>query len=104
MNVGGGAVECAETSGERRFVFRRQQRGGQDQIRDAVAQGAECALGRRFEHELRIEAASRNGLQLARLMAIGFDGEDERHYIRTMKSVSMAAAIAKISIGACARL
>ena len=45
-----------------------------------------------------------DGLQLARLMAIRFDGEDERHYIRTMKSVSMAAAIAKISNGACARL
>ena len=50
VDVCGCAVERTQPLGERRFVFRRHQGGDQDQIRYAIAQLLECALGRRFEH------------------------------------------------------
>ena len=102
-----GRVQLAQPVVERRFVLRRHQLRREDQIRRAPRQRRERLerpLGGLCHDELHVQPIASDGGDARRLTAVRFDGEDERHYVRVMKSTRTMAARPKMVSGAYERL
>ena len=74
-----GGGDHAQGRGQRRIVLRREERGHQHHIRDAVADRVERALGRFREDELGRDLLPDDSGQVGGLPPIRFDRENDGH-------------------------
>src|SRR5262249_39858934 len=96
-------IQLSQAIGQRLFVARREQRRGQDQIGDAIAEPLEGGLRRVAEHELGAQPPAHHRGQVVDLPPVGFDRQDQRHgfHTRNINTVRTVAASTKITSVVC---
>jgi hypothetical protein len=77
LDVRAGGPELLQVVGHRRFLMRREQRGGKKYVRNAAVERLDgLRRGRRHE-QFRAKVCARHARQLGCAAAIGLDGNDD---------------------------
>ncbi len=77
--MGAVAAQLPQAFGERRFVLQPEERRGQHDVRNALAERGQRRGRRRSGDELRFQVRAHERAQLMRLVLVRLDGKDQRH-------------------------
>jgi hypothetical protein len=75
--MGGSGSELPQMFGHRRFLMRRQQRGGKKYVGNASVKRLDGLCRRRRDEEFRAKVCARHGAQLGGPAAIRLDGNND---------------------------